>query len=559
MPETQPKSPNVEYVNQAIKMLASANYVEALDIYETVLEDDNIDDYCLAALGRSDRFFLLSYLLNRSDLYNPWLYDRCREVEAETDGYLDLWAREHYKSTLITFAGSIQEILNDPEITIGIFSHTRPIAKSFLSQIKQEFESNLNLIRLYPNVLYTNPKREAPYWSLDSGIVVKRKTNPKEATVEAHGLVDGQPTSKHFKLMIYDDVVTRESVYTPDMIIKTTDAWELSRNLSSRSVDRGKRRTWYIGTRYNFADTYRVMLDRNAAKARVHAATDNGLPDGNPVFLTEEDWQEKKGESSAATIACQQLLNPTAGQEQEFHPDWIRRWEVRPETLNVAICVDPANSKKKGSSNTAMAVIGMDAAHNKYLLDGFCHKMSLTERWKNLKSLHKKWIRTKGIQVVTVGYERYGMQTDIEHFQEMMLIERYSFPIEEVSWPVQRQEGSKVDRIRRLIPDHQNWRFFYPYEGYNEIGKLTRTMEEVTARGQGHLVAKPIKQTNQDTKVYNLTEYLLANEYLFFPATTHLDLMDAMSRIYDLIKTNKFGAPMKVRDEDVLPEWHPDF
>ena len=32
-------------------------------------------------------------------------------------------------------------------------------------------------------------------WSLDGGLVVKRKSNPKEATVEAWGLVDSQPTS----------------------------------------------------------------------------------------------------------------------------------------------------------------------------------------------------------------------------------------------------------------------------------------------------------------------------------------------------------------------------
>jgi hypothetical protein len=63
---------------------------------------------------------------------------------------LDLWAREHYKSTVITFALTIQDILNDPEITVGIFSHTRPIAKAFLRQIKQEFETNEDLKAGFP-------------------------------------------------------------------------------------------------------------------------------------------------------------------------------------------------------------------------------------------------------------------------------------------------------------------------------------------------------------------------------------------------------------------------
>ena len=442
----------------------------------------------------------------------------------------------------------MQEIVKNPEITIGIFSHTKSIAKGFLFQLKQEMEQNDSLPILYPDIFWTNPKKDAASWSLDTGIVVKRDSNPKEKTVEAWGLVDGQPTSKHFDLIIYDDVVTLESVSTPDMILKTTMAWEMSRNLAAQK-DGELARTWHIGTRYNFADTYRVILERGVVKPRIYPATDDGTPDGEPVFLSKKQWEHKKQESSPYTIACQMLQNPLAGEEQEFKPEWIRTYEVRPETLNIAILVDPANSKKKGTSNTAFAVIGIDAARNKYLLDGACHKMALPDKWKMLKNLRNKWLRQPGIQVVKVGYEKYGMQADIEHYHEMMKIEGNHFEIHTVSWTRDGTE-SKDDRIRRLVPDHQNWRWFYPYDG-----DLTSTQRKAMDRGKQHLLAKPIKQRDQEGRVYDLVKWFLANEYSFFPATTQKDFLDAMSRFYDL----EMSPPQVIPEADLLPEYEGDY
>ena len=140
-----------------------------------------------AELCRNSLYFLLRYGLERKDCENEWVFNRCNEVQASPDGHLDLWAREHYKSTIITYALSIQDILKDPETTIGIFSHTRPIAKAFLRQIKSEFEKNEQLKEWFPDVLWANPRKESPKWSEDEGLVVKRQSNPKEATIEAWG------------------------------------------------------------------------------------------------------------------------------------------------------------------------------------------------------------------------------------------------------------------------------------------------------------------------------------------------------------------------------------
>ena len=129
------------------------NRQETVAAYERLMvkvaNDDELRHYVERELAKSDLFYLLVNILGRNDVNRDWLYDRCREVEAAPDGYLDLWPREYYKSTIITYGKTIQDILCDPEITIGIFSYSRPIAKAFLRQIKREFEANETLRLLF--------------------------------------------------------------------------------------------------------------------------------------------------------------------------------------------------------------------------------------------------------------------------------------------------------------------------------------------------------------------------------------------------------------------------
>lgn len=529
-----------------MREILNSSYSGVFEAYEYI---ENVDpkfrqDF-IADLGRNDRFYLLTRLLNRHDVAHPWLYERCREVQAEPDGHLDLWAREHGKSSLISFAGSIQEILNDPEITIGIFSHTRPIAKSFLIQIQQELEMNEELKALYPDVLYANPRRESPRWSVDNGIVVRRQSNPKEATVEAWGLVDGQPTSRHFRLMIYDDVVTDESVSTADQIEKTTHKWELSQNLGAFDKKLGRYRQQHIGTRYSLADTYHAIMEKGVVKPRVYPATDDGTIEGKPVFWDDVTWQKKVASYSLRNVACQLLQNPLAGAQLGFKEEWLREYEVRPLTMNVAILCDPAGSLDSKACRTAFAVIGIDYGENKYLLDGACHRMSLEDRWQMLLKLYRRWSRAPGVQSIRIGYEKYGMQADIEHHQKMMRLEnKEHFDIQEVNWP-RSGPHAKDHRIERLEPDFRNWRFFLPYHG-----EKTHLQKQYMDRGETALIAHRIMQRDENGQPYDLVEYFKKHEYRLWPATTEKDLLDCMSRIYDL----DVNSPVMFGRMDLDPE-----
>lgn len=470
---------------------ANAYYREIIAQAEK-LGDDAVHEV-MAELNRTDLFYLLTHTLHRTDINCDWLYERCRDVQANPDGMLDLWSREHYKSTIITFGLTIQDILNDPEVTCGIFSHTRPIAKAFLGQIMREFEQNELLKQLHPEVLWENPRREAPKWSMDSGIVVKRKSNPKEATVEAHGLVDGQPTSKHFSRLIYDDVVTRESVTTPEQIEKTTEAWALSLNLGAHG---GVRR--YIGTRYHFNDTWSTLLKRGSAIPRIFPATDNGEMDGTPVFLSAESLAEKRRDMGPYVFGCQMLQNPKADSAMGFKEEWLmqdnllKKW---PTSWNYYVLCDPAGEKKEISDYTVIIVLGLAPDGNYYFVDGVRDRLNLLERTALIFKFHRMY------RPAATAYEKYGMQSDIEHIQFMQKQENYRFPITEVGGPM-----PKNDRIRKLVPIFEQGRMILPYH---------------------HMFI------DYEGRQRDFINEFINDEYLAFPVSSHDDMLDCLARILD--------------------------
>lgn len=512
--------PHRHLVDQALEHLDKCNVLEAIALYKALYSMPGCSDWVLAELGKADLFFLLTQLLRRPDVGHPWLYERCREVEASPDGHLDLWSREHYKSTIITFGLTIQDILRDPEITCGIFSHSRPIAKGFLRQIKIEFETNDTLKALYPEVLWMDPRQDAPKWSEDEGITVRRKSNPKEATVEAWGLVDGQPTSKHFRVLMYDDVVVKESVTTPEMIEKTTNALAASYNLGAEG---GIRR--FSGTRWHFNDTYRTVIERGTVKPRIYDGTVDNCGDiTKPVLFSREAMAQKRRDMGPYVFGCQILQNPKADAAHGFKREWLQYWTPDDgKGLNIYLLRDPASKKKEQSDYTSDFVVGLGPDENYYVLAMYRDRLNLTERTNRLFELHAKW------RPIETRYEEYGLQADIEHVEAEMERRKYRFKITKVGGRV-----SKPDRIKRLIPLFETSRVILPHSFH---------------------------VTTADHETLDIVHEFVENEYMAFPVPIHDDMLDCLSRITETVAVG--GAkltlkwPLKKRVMTRAPEYVP--
>ena len=185
------------------------------------------------------------------------------------------------------------------------------------------------------------------------------------SSVEAWGLVDGQPVSKHFPILVYDDVVTMKSVSTGEMIKKTTEALELSYNLGT---DGGVRR--FVGTIYDDQDTWQVIRERKTAEPRIYPCTHDGMATGSPVLMSQEYLDRKLRDMGAFTFSTQMLLDPVPSDDAMFNRDDFIIEQEEPN-LNLYICSDFAvqTAGDGGKDWTEHGVFGIDSEGCPWIVD----------------------------------------------------------------------------------------------------------------------------------------------------------------------------------------------
>jgi hypothetical protein len=470
--------------------------------------------------GKKDLFFLLRYILSTSKWKDPedttrsfwdkqWLLDRCREIQFDSDGVLDIWARYHGKSTIKTFGFMIQILLNDPNATVGVFSVTKMVADAFVQQVKFELESNQTLQALYPDRFYAEPRKEAGVWTVEKGFTIKRPLNLKDASMRGFGLVDTSFTGHRISHAIYDDAVNEQSITTADMVEKVNVAWELSLNVGMPGSKR-----YYIGTFYAHGDSYHHMAQRGV-RLRLHPCYKvveeksvydqaSGLPvtlhhdRDNAVLFSGDHLRKEEKLMGPGTFGVQMLCDPNAGALAGFRHEWLQYYGESPDRVrkrcNVVVLVDPASEKKKHNSRTAMWVVGLGDDENYYILDAVIDRLDLDQRTETLFRLVAQWRPNQ------VRYEKYSMQADIQHVQYVQEQQSFRFPITEVGGNL-----SKDDRIQRLVPLFAQRKVYFP----------------------NHIWYRQV----DDDKLVNITERFIHDEYLVFPNSIVKDGLDALSRI----------------------------
>lgn len=345
-------------------------------------------------------------------------------------------------------------------------------------------------------------------------------------------------TGKRGDTTIWDDPHDVRLVESEKQRNDTLESWDVA--WSNRQNNPGKSATLFIMQRSHTADICghvtskeqdwkQLVIAMRYDGQRYDAGKDIGRPDLNdprqegelmfPERFPESVVKEAEEDLGSYGTAAQHQQSPAPKGGGEIKPEWFRRYQSRSDDDKGLryILVDPAGEKKAGrhgrKDNTAMAVFETRADGNIYLIDAVRDRIGLIGRTDILFKWHAQY------KPQAVGYEQYGMQSDIAHMNDRMEREQYRFPIEPLGGGLRKE-----DRIRQVIPRLERGGIWFP-------------------------TSLPRRLTNG--KNVDIMELIIKEEVMTFPVARYDDFLDLMARLEDLAIKNllKFpalnGKPMR--------------
>lgn len=403
-------------------------------------------------LIKNDLWFILNFVLKIPRVNHEYVINTCCEIETgPKDRTLDLRFREGFKSTIITIAETIQYVLKFPEHCVGLFCYVKPLAEKFLFAIKEALSLPV-LKNFFPDVLYANAERESPLWSLEKGIVIKRKQTRPEPTVGAYGLIEGMPTGIHLERRIYDDIVTQDISENYDVMEKVKIKFDMSQSLGKED---GCHRV--VGTPYAYDDPLAYIQNKKNIKEgtplyhiRFKPITEDGTPNGKPVFVSQEYLDYLK---TLKTFRSQYLLNPSPTETKKLNKDCLKiiKPQDMPERLFKFLLVDPSGKKGTGDP-VAILLIGVNpdkddnGASNIYILNAIIEKYPLPEFIAQVVTMYKN-----GGRILRICVEEVGQSTTEVHIKEKLNAMGYYVSTEndtiQIYKPSKRAKTARIEEL----------------------------------------------------------------------------------------------------------------
>jgi len=320
--------------------------------------------------------------------------------------------------TLSMKARIIQEVLRNPDVTIGYVHHQLEKSKQVVNEVAEIFQKNQRLRKLLTRAL--PPKTD---WCWDGEILIPGRLTigHQQPTVKAFST--GQDmTGQHFTLLIGDDLISRDTLQEAGGV-EEVDRWWTS---TAVPIIGSTGRALLVGTRWTYDDLYAEALvsTRWSVMHRGILETE-GRPDPNGQVIelmklsdpddhnselrmtTMEDViaarEEMKGDFNAQML---NLPEPLGGRAwlAGTHEHKVKLENIQEWIRQVVILVDPApkgaNSNHDFWANAVIAyyeepkspgilkraLIDGNSSQNWTTDDGMIDVLRLLKKWSNFGS-----------------------------------------------------------------------------------------------------------------------------------------------------------------------------
>lgn len=425
---------------------------------------------------------------------------------------LILVPRHHLKTTIGNYTYTTQEIIKNPEITILLVSSTWNLSQDFLAAIKKILES--------PAIEQNYGKFKGDIWNIEKIVVAPAASALPDNTftIETMG-VDKGKTSKHYDLIIVDDIVERNNVESEkdrEKVLRVfKDLFSLLKKPHGRMI--------VYGTRWHEDDLYNHIITKMGSTFKIFHRSCFVLPDGTPCFnwtdprrlplypkkftLEALDYERKYILGDYA-FALQMMNSPQANnarylnfddiefltpEEEADILDKIKAAQVPQEQL--AIIVDPAGVIGRQTDYTGIAAFYYDNKHLN-LIDAAKFKGETHDIVEYLIAMILK------LRIYNVYIEKGALESGISYYLEQRLAE------------IGMSDRVFVDGIS--------------HEGRRKEARILSIEPYLRRRQFRSIRSKMMKTSPHETDVVDVIQTELRREMDNFPNASHDDLTDAI-------------------------------
>jgi hypothetical protein len=334
---------------------------------------------------------------------------------------LVLWPRGHQKSTLIAYWAA-WTIVRDPTVSILYASATAPLTEKQVGFIQDILTSPA--VRKYWPDLIKEREAEREMWrnlmfTVDHPIR-SEKSHIADPTIKGVG-INMNATGFHADKIILDDLVIRENAYTETGRKEVEAAYSLF-----NSVLNPNGYVKAVGTRYHDQDLYSKLLAMTWDDEDEQGNITEGIPvynvmaavveqDGNFLWPRQQRYDGKYFGFNKRVLSrikanyldksqyfAQYYNDPTDPENKRidnfvyYKPELLNqrggKWHIGSEVLNIFAAIDIAATVTARADYTAIAVAGITAAHNIYVLDLVRFKTDkISMMGEHLFKLYNKW------------------------------------------------------------------------------------------------------------------------------------------------------------------------